>query len=537
MTDPAFRDGLRLLNGLRYLGIVVEADAAQLRLNAPAGKLTPTIKIAVRARKTALIAAACAPVAVSARRELPLSFEQERVWLAQQLAPDSPEFNLALAFKIAGPLVPEALAQAMTDIAHRHEILRTVYVGGAEPAQLVCEIDSMPLPIVDLTALPETDRQRVAERITDAEIHRRFDLERDLPLRSLLVKLDDRQHWLLVSRHHIAADGWSLGLFLRELVFAYEAFRRGRAAGLPAPKIQYAQYAIMQRLASDEQESSRHLDYWREKLRGADPIIFPHAAGTRSSRRGAVELRTLDLQQAQRVAAWCRDHGVTVFGAYLAAFLVVLRHRSGRCDLLIGTDYANRDSLESESVIGMFVKRLALRCELREDWHFLHLVKHVKRVTFEACSHASTPPERIARLLDSGGAGGASPLQVMFGMHGAPVHAPYRDLGLFGTDHAELMDLQVATNEFPLSLYVSDTAAGPVVVLRHDEAVFAKAEANLLLLQFESLISIIAEGGDPSLKGLCAAAAAAEREAATNFMTMRARRLGRRPLDTRGTQQ
>jgi hypothetical protein len=533
MTGSTSRDGIRLLNGLRYLGIAVEADANQLRLNAPAGILTPAIQAAIRTHKSSLLAAAGAAIAPPVRRELPLSFEQERVWLAQQLAPDSAEFNLALAFRIDGPLVPEALAQAMTDIVRRHEILRTAYTDGAEPAQVICEVARVRLPIVDLTALADADRDRIAERVAAAEIHRRFDLRCDLPLRPLLVKLQEQRHWLVISRHHIAADGWSLGLFLRELVFAYDAFRRGHPGGLAVPKIQYARYAVEQRLASNEHENASHIQYWQGKLRGADPIVFPHVRRTPATKTGGAIVRKLDLSQAQRIAAWCRQQGVTVFGGYLAVFLAVLRHRYGRRDLLIATDYLNRDSVERESVIGMFVRRLTLRCELQDDASFLDLVKQVKRVTFEACSHAAVPPECIARLLDPDGKGNR--LQVMFGMHGAPVHAPYRDLALFGTHRTELLDLQVATNEFPLSVYVSDTDAGPVVVLRHDEAVFAKAEADMLLRQFEGLIDILAETGDPPLKALYAAAAAVEREAATNFQTMRAR-LGRRSLGTRDVQ-
>ena len=535
MSGSLAQDGLRLFNGLRYLGIAIEADATQLRLKAPAGILTPAIQAAIKAHKSTLLEAANAAVAPSPQSGLPLSFEQERVWLAQQLAPDSPEFNLALAFRIDGPLAPEALARAMTDIVRRHEILRTVYTDGAEPAQVIGAAADVALPIVDLSALAEADRERVAERVADAEIHRRFDLRRDLPLRPLLLKLQPQRHWLVISRHHIAADGWSLGLFLRELVFAYEAFRRGRPARLAAPKIQYARYAVEQRLANDEQENARHLRYWQDRLRGADPIVFPHMRRAQAATTGRVVLRQLDLAQAQRIAAWCRQAGVTVFAAYLAAFLVVLRHRSGRRDLLIATDYVNRDSVERESVIGMFVRRLTLRCELQDDRSFLDLARQVKRVTFEACSHAEVPPERITRLLDRDGIGGR--LQVMFGMHGAPVHAPYRDLALYGTRRTELMDLQVATNEFPLSMYVSDTDAGPVLVLRHDEAVFVKAEADMLLLQFQGLIRVLAETGDASLKQLYAVAAAAEREAAANYLTMRARRFGHRSLDTRGVQR
>jgi hypothetical protein len=537
MTAAVATDAALLLDGLRYLGISVEADGAQLRLKAPAGAMTPNLQEALRKRKASLIAQLQRSSPATEPPRLPLSFEQERVWLGQQLDPDSAEFNLALAFEIDGSLSPHAIAQALGDIALRHEILRTVYLDGAEPAQVPGEVEPFQLPIVDVSALAQADRVRAAGQVAHAHLHRRFDLRQDRPLRALLVRLEQDRHWLVISRHHIAADGWSLGLFLRELVFAYRAFRLGRPTALPAPRIQYARYAILQRLAADEEERARDFRYWREKLHGVDPIVFPHAVGARPAGIGGVVVRALDPEPARRLAAWCRERGVTAFAAYLSAFLTVLAHRSGRRDLLICTDYANRDSVETESVIGMFVRRLPLRCEVRESWRFLDLAMHVKRVTFEACSHATVPLERISRLTHLVPAEGGAPFQVMFGMHGAPAHAPYRELGLHGTRRAELMDLQVATNEFPLSLYVSDTPTGPVAVLRHDEAAFSAADADLLLLQLQALLDILAEGGDPEVKELQSAAAAAERNAAANYLTMRARRFGRRRLETTGARQ
>ena len=523
--------GLPLLNGLRYLGIVVEADAGRLNISAPTGVLTPAIRAAVSARKPELLAAAQLHPTPAPPLALPLSFEQERVWLAQQFAPDSPHFTLAAAFDIKGPLDAHALAQTMTDIAHRHEILRTRYVGGLEPAQIVRDVDGVPLPVVDLSGLPEEIRGGIAEQVTSAEAHRRFDLECDLTLRVLLVKLDVERHRLLILRHHIAADGWSLGLFLREMVFAYETFRQGRPSAARPPAMQYAQYAVRQRLAADEATIAAQLEYWRDTLRGADPNLFPHTAGQQSSSAGAIECRAISPATARLVAAWGREQRVTVFSTHLAAFLLMLKQRTGRSDILIATDYANREGVETESVIGMFVRRLPLRFQIQEDWSVLDLVRHIQRVTFNACSHASIPLERIGPLLH-GTQPGANPFQVMFGMHGAPAHAPYRDLKLSGTAACELLDVPIATNEFPLSLYVSDSAAGPVSELRFDEKFFARGEITLLLERFEILLAAIAAQSTAPLSALLVAAAAADRRAAADYSKMRARRLAGRANGT-----
>lgn len=528
MIASAARDELQFLQGLRYLGVDVEADEGRLNISAPPGTLTDPMRTAIRARKADLLAALqLQSASMGEAAELPLSFEQERAWLAQQLAPESADFNLALAFRVTGPLHPPALAQALADIVYRHEILRTIYVGGAQPSQKVTRPERVPLAIVDLTGLPEETRERVARRLASAEAHRRFDLASDLMIRATLVKLGLGQHCLLILRHHIAADGWSLGLLLRELVFAYQASCLGRPAALRAPAIQYARYAILQRFANDEGRVSRQLEYWREKLQGADPTVFQHIVPEHASATGKVELRTISLEVAQRVGAWCRDLKVTAFSTYLAAFLIILQYRSGRSDLLIGTDYANRDSMETESVIGMFVKRLPLRCRLREGWSVLELIQHLQRVTFEACSHALVPLQRLALLLNSPRAGGAAPFQILFGMHAAPAHAPYRDLKLHGTERCELLDVAIGSNEFPLSLYVSDAAAGPVAELRYDPAFFAGAEAGMLLQQLETLLRTIGTGGNPSLSALRAVLSAADRQAVAAFSRVKAHRLSR----------
>jgi len=533
MSDSS-RNGVQLVHCLRYLRIEVEADEGRLRISAPPGTLTDPIRDAVRTHKAAVLEALSRQSRGEEQAmELPLSFEQERVWLAQQLAPKSALFNLALAFDITGPMYPPTLAQALTDIVYRHEVLRTVYRNGVEPTQAVKPPERAPLAVVNLASIESKHREGVARRLMSREAHRPFDLTRDLMIRAVLMRLAPRRYFLLIVRHHIAADGWSLGLFLRDVVFAYEAFRLGRPAAVRAPAMQYARYAVLQRLVSSERTIAKQLEYWRSKLQGADPTLFPQAG---QSDGGAIETHTLAPDVARRISNWCRDQQATVFSTYLAAFLIILQHRSGRSDLLIGTDYASRDSVASESVIGMFVRRLPLRCQLRDEWNVLDLVRHLQRVTFEACSHASVPLEQLATML-GGRRSGSRLFQVMFGMHGPPVHAPYRDLNLHGTQRCELLEVAIGPNEFPLNFYISDAASGPVVELRYDTACFASAEIKRLLLQYEDLLKTIGAGSRPPLQQLTGRLVAAERDAVAEFSRIKSRRLARRIVTNKGARQ
>src|SRR6185503_12458664 len=204
-----------------------------------------------------------------------LSFAQQRLWLLDQFVPGNHAYNVPRALRLEGALDVPALEQALDAIVLRHEVLRTPFAQEeGSVVQVVLEgAARAPLQRVDLTHLPEAEREAELERRLVAELQRPFDLSRDMMLRATLIRLAEADHALLVVTHHIASDGWSKGVLFRELTALYDAFAQGRPSPLPELPIQYADFALWQRERLQGEALERELAYWRAHLAGAPPAL------------------------------------------------------------------------------------------------------------------------------------------------------------------------------------------------------------------------------------------------------------------------
>src|ERR1044072_3060109 len=204
----------------------------------------------------------------------PVSFAQRRLWFLAQLEPDNPSYNLPLILRLKGELNVDALEQSINTIIARHESLRTTFkeVDG-EPVQIVSNVHEIKLGFADLKGLPESEREDEARRLAVVEVRRPFDLGRDYPLRAVLVRIDDDEHWLLLTMHHIVSDGWSLGIFTRELSNIYDALVTNQEISLSALPIQYPDFADWQREWLQGEGLDEHLDYWLKRLAGAPAML------------------------------------------------------------------------------------------------------------------------------------------------------------------------------------------------------------------------------------------------------------------------
>ena len=201
--------------------------------------------------------------------QLPLSFSQQRMWLLDQLEPDTPTYNISNALRLSGTLEVEALKRSIEEIVSRHEALRTTFTAvDGEPVQVISPAIDTKLPVEDLSGLPKAERESEAKRLALEEKRRAFDLERGPLVRTKLVRLDQEEHVLLVTMHHVVSDGWSLGVFWRELGALYEAFSRGEPSPLAELPVQYADYALWQRRWLTGEVLEEQLGYWREQLAG-----------------------------------------------------------------------------------------------------------------------------------------------------------------------------------------------------------------------------------------------------------------------------
>jgi hypothetical protein len=310
------------------------------------------------------------------------------------------------AMRLRGPLDVAALEASLHEICTRHETLRTTFgTRDGEPVQIVGPPRPVPLARVDLRQLPPEEREAEVSRSIVRESQRPFDLSRDLMLRATLMRLDYEDHVLLLTMHHIASDGQSLGVLFRELSALYNALRAGRRASVPELPVQYVDYVVWQWQRLRDGELQRLTDYWKDQLADA-PLALHMPAGqrplwpSRTKRRRARQELRMPAWLLQELHGLCRRQNVTLFMTLLAAWATLLYRYSGEVDILIGTHTANRNRPEVERLIGCFTNfLLVLRHDLGGDPLFTELLERVRKTALDAFSHSELPEEILLKEL------------------------------------------------------------------------------------------------------------------------------------------
>ncbi len=374
--------------------------------------------------------------------ELPLSFSQLRQWFLVQLEPEATLYNLPLTLRLVGPLAVAPLERSLDEIVRRHESLRSTYsVVGGRPVQVIAPELALPLPRLDLGGLPADEREAESRRLIQAEGEHPFDLTRGPLLHASLLRLAAEEHFLLVTVHHIAFDGWSLGVFTHELAALYQAFHDGLPSPLAELAIQYVDYASWQRHWLAGEEAGRQIDYWRTTLAGATKML--HLATDRprpavQTFRGAFESVLFPAALAGPLRALGLAEGATLYMTLLAGFCALLQRYTRQDDLNLGTFVANRRQQAFEPLLGLFVNTLVLRANLAGEPSFRELLARVRETTLGAYEHQDIPFEMLLDALETERDLGRTPLfQVMFGLQN------------FAVPRIELPSLEIA----PLNLY------------------------------------------------------------------------------------
>jgi amino acid adenylation domain-containing protein len=467
------RDDFFALGGhsLRAVQIVARLrDALGVALPLPAVFQAPTVEALATEVERALRGAA--PPAegiepVDRTRPLPLSPAQEAVWFFERLSPGMRSYQFQASLRMRGEVDADALRRALAEIVRRHEIFRTTFqeIGG-QPMQAVHAPWTVELPVVDARDLSAEElERRYAE-----EFARPFDVGA-LPLvRWTLYRTAEREHVLLVVEHHLVHDGWSFGVFLRDLTALYAAFARGEASPLPEPALQFGDFAVWQRAWMQGPEAAEGLDFWRRKLAGAPPVLDLPADFVRPARISfageSLHVR-LDPAVARAADAFSRAHGVTLYMTLAAAFQALVRRYTGEDEFVLGGGSAGRRLRESEELIGMIVNVIPLRADLRGDPDFLTLVDRVRRTALEAYPHQDVPFASIVDAVQPERAMDRLPIfQHAFNMH----HAPYPELRLDGVELEVTEALGNQTAKFDLQVIVipraqQNAAAGDEVAM------------------------------------------------------------------------
>jgi amino acid adenylation domain-containing protein len=370
---------------------------------------------------------------LSRDRTLPASFAQSRLWFLERLDPDAAAYTMAGALHLRGALDRPALARALDRLVARHEVLRTVLEEArGEPVQRIAPPVRRPLPWIDLSGLADDVREGELERIGRGAARRRFALDRDPPLRALLVSVGTAGHSAVFVLHHVAADGWSLGVLYRDLAALYAAeIGSGdgdRAPALDELPIQYADYASWQRKRFREGVLEPQLAYWRGRLADGPPLLELPGDRTRPARpsfRGRGRPVRLPAALAAQLRTLSRREGVTLFMTLLAAFDTLLYRWTGQDDVVVGAPIANRRRRELEGLVGFFVNMLVLRTDLSGAPSFRDLLARVRETCLGAYEHQDVPFERLVEELQPDRSGSRHPLfQVTFALHDALAGPP-----------------------------------------------------------------------------------------------------------------
>jgi amino acid adenylation domain-containing protein len=448
-----------------------------------------------------------APPANTPRQGLPLlSFAQQRLWFLDRLAPESPLYNIPSTYHLAGPLAPAALAAGLSEIVRRHEALRTRFVEvDGEPRQEIFAPWQVPLPLVDLRGLGRERRRGELARLRSEEARRPFHLARDPLLRAGLVRLDEDEHALLLTVHHIVYDGWSEGVLIAELTALYAATLEGRPSPLGELAVQYADFAAWQR-AWPPEVLGRQLAWWRDELAGAPatlplPVDRPRPAAP--SVRGASAMLRLPAAAAAALRQTARREGVTLYMLLLAGFAALLARVTGEEDLLVGTPVADRPRPEVEGLIGFFVNTVVIRARASGDPSFRGLLAAVRDTALGAFAHQDLPFDMLVEELRPERERSRNPLvQVLFSFQGAgPATAgtPGDTAGLrlvrlpWGERSAAKLDLLLSAMEMPVEAGLESRGesneAELTLVLEYAADLFTATNAARLLGHYATLVA------------------------------------------------
>jgi amino acid adenylation domain-containing protein len=347
---------------------------------------------------------------------IPLSWEQEQIWLHGMLLPESPLYTETIAILYRGELDVAALESSLEEISRRHEIWRTtVKEHNGTPHQVVGAAVPIKARLFDLSAEIESLRQHKLDSLVADFARRPFDLARGPLVRVAVVRFGHAETRIFLTLHHLLFDGASLRqTILPELVELYAAYSTGRASTLAPVKLQYADYACWQRANPEAREAA--LDFWRTHLADLSPLSLPvdHPRHAETSKQGASHLFSFDKPLTDAVLAMARRERTTAFTALLASFIVLLARSCDTSDVTLGTVYGGRADTELESVLGCFLNILLLRTDLTGDPSFREVLKRVRGVTLDALENAAAPFQQVVRETLPNGSTGDSPVQAVF---------------------------------------------------------------------------------------------------------------------------
>lgn len=439
-----------------------------------------------------------APLLRVARDGAPtLSFAQERLWFFDQLEPDSGAYNIPRMLRLRGPLDVAALQKSVDAIVVRHEVLRTSFINdNGMPTLSIAEDAAVEIQLADLSGRAEQVQELASE-----EAQRPFKLSRGPLLRLTLLQLGDDDHVLLVTTHHIISDAWSVGIFMRELVACYNAFSSGASPALLPLALNYRDFASWQREWLSGPRLQAQLDYWRQTLAGAPPVIdLPTDRPRPVSRsfRGARHSIAIGKETVDKLKTVARSANATLFMTLLTAFQSLLSCLTNADDLVVGSPTAGRNQPETEALIGYFANTIILRAQFPGDPTFRESLSRTRESAIAAFANQDLPFEKLVDELKPVRTASYNPLfQVWFVLQNVQIEREeFRGLSM------ESIALDNATTRHDLQLTLWESARGLEGAFTYSTDLFDAETIAGIAEQFKTLVGLAAEQPDIKLSAL-----------------------------------
>jgi len=444
------------------------------------------------------------PAITPVRRDgpLPLSYAQQRLWILDQMEPNNYMYNIPRSMRMRGPLDVAALTRGLNEIVRRHEPLRTWF--GTEAGQPVQHIEpALELRVheIDLTLLSADEREAEAQAIVAKEAKTPFDLSIAPLVRAVLLKLAAEDHVLMLTMHHIVSDAWSATVFMRELTALYESYAKGVKPELPELMLQYADFASWQRGWLQGDTLNKQLGFWRSQLAAAPPLLTLPTDRPRPEKQtfaGGLVRFNLAADVAEPLRALCKKEGVTLFMAMLAGYQVLLSRLSGQEQVVVGTDSANRFTVETERMIGFFINLLPLKADFAGDPTFRDVLAQVRETTLACYARQEMPFDKIVEELRPDRKLSHNPIvQVLFVMQNIPTAS--RQLG--GVEISGF-NVPLTRSKFDIAVFVIERNENIECLWVYSTELFDESTVNDMAAMLGTLLSDAAGNPDRRVSAL-----------------------------------
>ena len=440
---------------------------------------------------------------ISRMEPMPLSYAQQRLWFLAQMEGVSATYHIPAALRLRGKLDGQALKRSLDAIWARHEGMRSVFVaveGGPRVELLPVETG---LPLIEHDLRGVVDAEEGLQKLMMEEANAVFDLGQGPLIRGRLIRLQEEEHVLLLTQHHIVSDGWSIGILVREMTELYEAYVERRKPQLGEMKIQYGDYAVWQRKWLRREITEEQLMYWREQLAGAEVLELPtdRVRSEVMSRRGELVRFELGEDLGEALREISRREGVTMFMTLLAGFQVLLGLWTGQEDIVVGTDVANRSRPETQGLIGFFVNQLVLRTDLRGGPNFREVLRRVREMTLGAYAHQDVPFERLVQDIGVNRDISRNPFfEVKFVLHNE-----MEVITLPGLTITSLSDSGVARSaKLDMTLFMEERQRSLSGILEYRTSKFTRGRMLDFVEQYQLLLRQVSEAMDTKIHLLAA---------------------------------